>query len=398
MDVSRERFRILPGAIDIHVHLRDLEYSYKEDYFTGTSAAACGGVVLVCDMPNTKPPTNTPNNLMLKIESARSKALVDYGLYYGVPSSKNMLRDVARYIVGFKFYPEDIFEHFNREVYSEILKLAVSNNLTLVFHAENPKMFNYNAPPGFERPWTSEYSAIQSILALTHSILRSESISGVKIHITHVSSAKSIELLVNAKRVYRDRIKLTFDTTLHHLLLDNSLYRFNPGLYKVYPTLKTRLDNLRLYLGLLRREVDALVTDHAPHSLSEKVKPYSNALPGYPGLEIALPILLTMVDRGLLTLEDIVYYYSYSPSRILGLEGFGVISRGAYASLTIVDLKTEWRVNPDSFMSKAKYTPFNGWSLKGKPYITIVRGRIVFENGIVYEDLKGWGRNVRELT
>jgi len=395
IDVTKNRYRILPGFIDLHVHLRDLAYSYKEDYYTGTGAAAKGGIVLVCDMPNTKPPTNTLDNLKLKVNKARSKALVDYGLYYGSPKDTRELKYVTNHIVGFKFYPEDIFTYFDKNVFGEVANKAANNDLLLVFHAEDPRLFNQRAPPGLERTDIAEYSAIDNIINITRNLLRHK----VKIHITHISSAKSLQLLLKTKKQYYNEFEVTWDVTPHHILLDNTMYRINAGLYKVYPTLKTRYDNMRLYLALLNNEVDAITTDHAPHSLNEKMRPYNEACPGYPGLETVVSLLLTMVNKDLLSLESVVRYYSYNPARILNLKGlYGVISKGAYASLTIVDLKAEWKVKAEDFVSKAKYSPFEGWSLQGKPYLTMVRGKIVFHDNMLYGELRGWGKNVRELA
>lgn len=398
IDVTNERFRVLPGFIDIHTHLRDLKYSYKEDYFTGTSAAARGGVVLVCDMPNTEPPTNSLSNLMLKLEVARGKALTDYGIYYGMPLSSEELSEVVKYVIGFKFYPNDVFVNPDLRTLAEVIKLASLNNQLLVFHAEDPNYFIKGVGPGMERPSEAEYFGVRYVVKLISGLCRRLGIDGVKVHITHVSSGRTVGLVSGFREYLRGLVRLSIDVTPHHLLLDNSLYSINAGLYKVYPTLKTRLDNLSLYKSLVSGSIDLIASDHAPHALSEKLRDYDEALPGYPGLETTSSILLTMVSEGLLSLEDVVNYYSYAPAKLLGIyPRLGVIDVGSYASLVVIDLKSTWVVKPEEFLSKAKYSPFSGWLLRGRTYLTMVRGRVVYEGNELVRSLRGWGVNVREL-
>ncbi len=386
---------ILPGLIDIHVHLRDLEYSYKEDYLTGTAAAAAGGFTLVCDMPNTQPKTNTLENLMLKLREVEHKALIDYGVYYGLPEEFLDLDKVAKYIVGFKLYPNDIFK--DNDTLLKLFRYSHKYRLVIVLHAEDPRLFRSNVKPGFERPPESEYSAIDYILSKLR--CSKEGYRSLKLHFTHISSAIGAGLLIKAKHELGPGVSISIDTAPHYLLLDNHMYNINSSLYKVYPTLKTKFDNLFLYHAVRTRLIDIIASDHAPHALHEKLKPYDEASPGYPSLEVSFSLLATMMNMGLLSVGDIVRLYSYNPARLLGISSlYGVIKREAYASLTVVDLKKKWVVDSRKFFSKAKYSPYNSWELVGKPIATFIRGMLVYEDGNINYDLKGFGKNVRETA
>lgn len=390
LDYSRPGLVILPGLIDVHVHMRDLEYSYKEDFLSGTAAAAAGGYVVVCDMPNTKPPTNTPRALEMKLRAAGGKAIVDYGLYYGVPPALEGLDDAVGRIVGFKVYPEDLAGR--REVVGQLLGYAASRGLPVVFHPEDPSLFTKGpCRPGEERPPEAEASAIRLVGRML------DAAGGARVHITHVSSLAGLGEALALKRRWGRLV--TIDVTPHHMLLDNSLYRLNPAMYKVYPPLRERLDCLGLCLAVRDGQVDIVATDHAPHAAEEKAGSYEEALPGYSSLEVAASILLTMVANGLLSLARLVELCSQAPARLIGLEGvLGVIHEGAYASFTVVDLRREWKVDPSAFYSKAKHCPYEGWRLRGRPVATIVRGRVVYDEAGVDLGLRGWGRNVRSLA
>jgi len=381
-DYTRIGCLILPGMVDLHVHMRDLELSYKEDYFTGTASAAAGGVVLIADMPNTIPKTSTLEALKMKMEAARAKAIVDYTFYYGIPDDpKSVCEDIATYIVGFKVYPED-FKH--KEVLKKIFSLAIKYNLLVMFHAEDPELYNVNGVYGEERPVASEVSGVKRVIEMV-------SEANPKTHITHVSSYEAAKVIINSKKT----LNLTFDVTPHHMLLNNSIYKRYNGLAKVYPPLRTEFDNKMLQDLVAKGYVDAITTDHAPHSLEEKTKGYRDALPGFPGLEYCLPLLLTLSSHGIVSLQRVVECYSKIPAKILGVNGlFGEIKVGAYGSLVVVDLKREFKIDPSKSFSKAKYTPFEGWRVKGKPIATFIRGTLVFEEDTLHVS-RGFGKHVR---
>lgn len=388
LNYSKRGLIIFPGLIDMHAHLRDLDYAYKEDFVTGTAAAAAGGFTLVCDMPNTKPKTNSYNNLKLKLECAEKGALVDYGIYFGYPEKLDELAKVRNLIIGLKLYPDDIY---SKNIVT-LAKRAAIYNLIIVFHAEDPNFFIDTANPGFDRPAESEYYAVKYVMENIVKRLNYK----LKIHFTHLSAYLSLKYIINLKK---NTVNVTLDTAPHYFLLSNELYKIKEGFYKVYPPLKSRFDNLYILTKLREGLIDAVASDHAPHTLKEKEGDYYNASPGYSSMEVIGSILTTLLNFNMLSISDFIKLISENPAKILGLFGdYGIISPGAYANFSIFNLKERWVVDPDKFYSKAKHSPYAGWELIGKPVSTIIRGKVVYEYGDVNFSLKGIGKNVKRKT
>ena len=371
---EKEGCFILPGFVDIHVHMRDFELAYKEDFYTGTAAAAMGGFTVVVDMPNTKPEVNTPNLLGKRDRLAKSKALVDYGLYYGVPEdAANLTKEIKAPTVGFKVFMQREFYTDKRRLVEAVFEHASREKMLVVAHAENPE-FNVGTE--------SEVSAIRDIA--THA-----SHYGFQLHVTHLSSAAGSEESLK----WKNSIKITTDTCPHYLLLTQDDAKLLGSVAKVFPPLKRDSDAKILLERLRDGEIDALSSDHAPHSLKEKADP-EKAPSGFPGLETTVPLLLTLVNKKLLALEDLVRVCSTSPSIILGLNKIGAIEKGKIGNLTIVDLHQKGKIDPNRFVSKAKYSPFEGREVEGMAVGTIVRGKPVMLKGEIVAT-KGWGMNVK---
>jgi dihydroorotase len=381
LDYNKKGHIVLPGLIDIHVHMRDFEQSYKEDFYTGTGAAAMGGFTVVADMPNTEPRTNKPVVLRKRESAARKKALVDYGLYCGVPEEEGYLVDeICDLAVGFKVYMDREFYAGNLPT-QKVLEFASRKKMLVVVHAENP-LFFVESWMGMVGTPEAEVSAIRDIARLAAS-------NGFPLHITHLSSSAGVEEFLRWKKKGR----ITADTCPHYLLLSEEEAWHQGAVAKVHPPIKTKADAKVLLRRLKDGGIDAVSSDHAPHSLEEKVS-FERAPAGFPGLETTLPLLLTMVNRGSLGIEDIVRACAVNPSKILGLNLVGTVERGKMGNLTVVDLNRRAKIDPKSFMSKAKYSPFEGRDVEGMPVATIVRGQPVMLDGEIVAE-KGWGRNVK---
>ena len=373
---------ILPGFIDIHVHMRDFELAHKEDFYTGTGAAAMGGFTIVMDMPNTKPEVKTPALLRERDRVAKSKALVDYGLYFGVPEdAAHLTEEVEALAMGFKVFMQHEFYTDKRELVETVLEHAGRKKMLVVAHAENPEFFIRTQMGTMGTP-EAEASAIKDIATYA-------SRYGFPLHVTHLSSAAGFGESLEWKK----RIKITTDTCPHYLLLTQADAELQGSVAKVYPPLKSDVDAKTLLEGLRNGEIDALSSDHAPHSLEEKADP-EKAPGGFPGLETTIPLLLTLVNKNLLTLEDLVRVCSTNPSEILGLNDIGSIEEGKLGDLTIVDLHQRGKIDPNLFMSKSKYSPFEGREVEGMAVGTIVRGKPVMLDGEIVT-AKGWGMNVK---
>ncbi len=381
--VFDERLLILPGFVDLHVHLRGLRLSYKEDELSGTLAAAAGGVTLVADMPNTEPRLDNVEAIGLKLASLRRNAVVDYGVYAGVPRVPGEASRIASsgHVLGFKVYPEDIERV---EELEEVLYEAWRHGLLVVLHSEHPGLLREGCGPG-ER-WKCR--SIEAELAALEEIT-SRAPRGLKLHVTHASSAA---LVKTAKRM-----GFSVDVTPHHLLLDSRVEEREGCIAKVNPPLRPPDEREKLLELLVAGMVDAVATDHAPHTVEEKMREFEECPPGIPSLEHYARLMLTLLNRGLLGLQDIVALLSTNPASILGIEGYGCVEPGCVASYTVVDLRREGRILGYETFSKAKLTPYEGWAYRGEPIATIVRGRVVYRDGCICVK-PGWGVNAAALA
>jgi dihydroorotase len=382
LDFNKKGYIVLPGLIDPHVHMRDFKQSYKEDFHTGTGAAAMGGFTAVADMPNTEPRTNRPTVLKKRERVAKRKALVDYGLYYGVPDREgDIVDEIGDLAVGFKVFMQHEFYTIERELTEKALEFASRKKILVVAHAEDPRFF-VETWMGLTGTPEAEASAIKDMAGLALSY-------GFPLHITHISSAEGASEFLRWKR----RTKITADTCPHYLLLNEKDAWLRGAIAKVHPPIKSKADAKVLLKKLKDGSIDAVSSDHAPHSPEEKAS-FESAPAGFPGLETTLPLLLTMVNKGSLGIEDVVRACATNPSKILGLNLTGMIEKGKIGNLTVIDLHRRAKIDSKSFMSKAKYSPFEGRRVEGVPVATIVRGKPVMLDGEIVAR-KGWGKNVK---
>lgn len=356
-------YLILPGMVDLHVHMREPGLDYKEDWETGSKAALRGGVTVVCDMPNNVPPIRSCELLKMKIELARRKSLVDFGLYMGYTEE---LEECSDLYIGIKLYPEDLAEPGLMSALEKTVKLGK----LVIIHPEDPELIrDYGKGYCDARPPEAEISAVRKIL---------RSRSGARIHFTHVSTLGAIgEILLSKLQLPG----ISFDVTPHHMLLNSKLYSTELSkIAKVNPPLRSEEDREAVYRAVKSMLADAIVTDHAPHSLEEKLsEDFSKIPPGFPGIELALHLFLKEILEGRLGLSTL-NLYSSRPAELLGMRR-GRISVGYKADLVVVKVGVERVVRGEDLVSKAKYTPFEGWKLLTETRAVYRRGRKVFEDG-----------------
>jgi dihydroorotase len=382
---------ILPGVIDVHVHLRDPGFKHKEDFGSGTAAAAAGGVATIFDMPNNSPPPKNIEALNEKIEAAK-KAIVDYGLY-GLLTKGNtadLLPLAERGVIGYKCYMGETVGGIlppNDGEMIEQFAVASRSNLRVSVHAENDSILQYrtqklksegrrDAHAHYEsRPDVVEEEAVRRALLFAAE-------SECKLHIAHVSGKRTLEALLEAKRKYQP---VTAETCPHYLLLDEEQYATIGSLMKINPPIRTASDKEALWAALNNDTIEMIATDHSPHTLDEKTKPVIfDCLSGFAGLETAVPLMLTQVNKGMLPLTTYVKLTSTNPARAWGLyPQKGATNVGSDADFTIVDMTARSKVDPAKFYSKAKWSPFDGFEVQGLPVYTIVRGNVVMDHGNV---------------
>ncbi|MBP1945820.1 dihydroorotase [Methanobacterium petrolearium] len=373
---------VLPGLIDVHVHFRDPGLTFKEDFHTGSAAAVAGGFTTVLDMPNTLPPTNTPQAFKEKLKIGAKKSLVDFGIHAGVSDLSYIKELVALRPASFKIFMDLVDDDFLMEAFSKINSVAPDHVISL--HAEDSKLVQQytemmkkegNDPELYSlaRPPQAEIEAVESAISLAGKYNQ-------KVHFCHVSTKKSLQLIHNARTA---GCPVTSEITPHHLFLDSNYLNLFGNLAKTNPPLRDKENQLGIqYLP----EIDVMGTDHAPHTLEEKEKNVWDAPPGVPGLETILPLLLTQVNRGQLNLKDIKRLLCENPAKIFNIPNKGFISEGMNADLVVVDLKKEGVIDPDNFHSKARYSPFEGFNVKGMPVITMVRGNLVMEYDNIFKN------------
>jgi len=377
---------LLPGLIDAHVHMRDPGFTYKEDFRTGTKAAAAGGFTTVIDMPNTKPPTNTVRAFRDKIKIAERKSLVDFGLHAGADEPKE-IRELAKFKPSsYKIFMDLLDDDHLMNLFDEISNLpGINGSKPIVsLHAEDKEIVNRytqmemseeNLNPiiyANARPPLAEEVAISKAILMANEY-------DLKIHICHASTKKSLNQI---KRAKVDGCNITSEITPHHMFLDSSYLDRYGNFAKTNPPLRSRSDKIKL-IDIYK--ADTIGTDHAPHSIAEKEENIWNAPPGIPGLETALPLILTQVNRGKISFADVKRLLCENPAEIFNIKNKGYITEGMDADFVVVDMKRETIINPDNFYSKAHYSPFKGEKVKGIPIMTILRGKIVMEEAEVFE-------------
>jgi len=370
-------FYILPGLIDIHVHLRDLRRSDKENYETGTMAAAAGGVTTVVDMPNSDPPVLDKRTLDEKIARAQESSYVNVGFYAGIPNNiEDFDVQMLRYILGLKVYPHSPLDknvEYTKDRIRDCTKLAVASEIPLLFHPDLPAQ--EKVPKNMEDFFLAHSceDEVKSVQSFIDAKIEYEA----RLHVCHVSCAAT------ARLIYENRAEdtLTAEVTPHHLFLSGGDYAYDDGLAKVLPPLRSPYDNKMLMEALCKTcAIDCVASDHAPHKNWEKTAPFLKALPGIPGLETTLPLMLTEVFEKRMTWIDYLRACSSAPAKILGLESKGILTKGYDADIVLVRIQ-EGRIAGDNFFSKAKLTPFEGRRVLARVVTTIVGGEVVFDNG-----------------
>ena len=372
----------LPGLIDVHVHLRDLQQSYKEDYFSGTCAAAAGGFTTLIDMPNTTPVTDSAERLREKMDLAKRKIVVNVGFNI-VPSSLDAVTESRSLAMGYKINLVKQWSSLPTDDVSlkSLIDRAAAIGKIVIFHAEEGGMVSElesklkeNASLGSyyrAHPPEAEDAAVARVLECAAE-------RSARIHFCHVSSLASLRLIQKAKREGRH---VTCEITPHHMLLSEKSSSKLGGVSIMDPPLRKRETARRLFEALRRRIADVVASDHAPHSIEEKTRAnWWEIPPGIPGLETTAPLLLTEVAKGTISLKRVVEALAESPARIFGINR-GELREGAAADIILVDMKRRFKIDSSTFFSKAKYSPFDGRKVTGKVVKTFVGGKLAYDEG-----------------
>ena len=372
---------VLPGVIDTQVHFREPGLEWKEDLETGSRAAALGGVTAVFEMPNTEPNTTDPATLEDKLERARDRMWTDHAFYIGgTHDNARFLSELERLpgCCGVKVFMGASTgtllvadDEGVREVLSNVRRRAT-------FHSEDEYRLVERRPLARPGDWTShpEVRDPESAIMSTRRLVRLARETGARIHVLHVTTAEEIEFLAEHKDV------ATVEVTPQHLTLDgDEAYERLKGLAQMNPPIRNNYHIAGLWRGVEQGVVDVLGSDHAPHTLEEKARPYPASPSGMPGVQTLVPVMLTHVANGRLTLDRFIDLTSHGANRVFGIAGKGRMAEGYDADLTIVDLKARHVLKHEDMATRSGWTPFDGFEAVGKAVATVVRGRVVMKDG-----------------
>ena len=379
--VDASGLTVLPGVIDTQVHFREPGLEWKEDLETGSRAAALGGVVAVFEMPNTEPNTTDPDTLADKLVRARDRMWTDHAFYVGgTHENARFLGELERLpgCCGVKVFmgaSTGTLLVADDDGVREVLKHV---NRRATFHSEDEYRLVERRPLARPGDWTShpEVRDAESAIMSTRRLVRLAKETGKRIHVLHVTTAEEIDFLAENKDV------ATVEITPQHLTLTApEAYERLKGLAQMNPPIRDAHHVAGLWRGIDQGVADVLGSDHAPHTLEEKARPYPASPSGMPGVQTLVPVMLTHVAAGRLSLERFIDLTSAGAQRVFGTANKGRMAEGYDADLTLVDLKAKRVLRHEDMASRCGWTPFDGMEATGWPMATIVRGRVVMRDG-----------------
>ena len=373
---------VMPGLIDLHVHFRDPGLTYKEDIETGSKAAAKGGFTTVCCMPNTKPVVDNVETVKYIIEKGEKTGLTNV-LPVGAVT-KNMagveITDVEELKkAGICAISEDGKSVMNSGVYRKAMKNAAKANVPVLAHCEDINLVEGGVinlgDKSSELGVKGISNAVEDVIAMRDIMLAKE--TGATLHLCHCSTKDSVEMV---KRAKEEGIKVTAEVCPHHFSMCSDDITSNDGNFKMNPPLRAREDMEALIKGLQDDIMDVISTDHAPHSAEEKAKDLEHAPFGIVGLETSVALTVTnLVKKGYLTPMQMAAKMSYNPAKVLGIPK-GTLDEGKIADITIINPDKEYTIDVNTFESKGKNTPFDGYKVSGEVEYTILNGKVVYSN------------------
>lgn len=376
----QNKYLLIPGFVDVHVHLREPGFSYKETVKSGTAAAAAAGYNAVCPMPNLNPAPDCPENLRQELDIIKRDAVIDVLPFATITKGRKGEGECVDFasmkndVIGFS---DDGCGVQTEALMREAMEKCAALGCIVSAHCEVNELLRGGYIHDGEYCKAHNHKGIcsESEWAQIERDCRLAEETGCQYHVCHISTKESVEIIRAAKA---RGVRVTCETAPHYLTLcDEDLQE--DGRFKMNPPLRSVEDRKALLEGVLDGTVDVIATDHAPHSAEEKAKGLAGSAMGIVGLETAFPVLYTkLVKTGVISLEKLIEMMSVRPREIFGIEG-GEIKEGAIANLCAIDLDRQWTVKPDEFISKGRSTPFEGWQLTSKNILTVLRGEIVYE-------------------
>lgn len=378
---NAENCLVMPSFVDMHVHLREPGFGYKETIRTGTEAAAAGGFTTVCPMPNLNPAPDTLENLKTQLEIIQNTAIINVLPFATITNGRNgkqlvEYKTLAPLVAGFS---DDGTGVQSEEVMKKAMEGIATTGKILSAHCEVESLLNGGYIHDGEYAKKHNHKGISSESEwkeVERDIKLSEE-TGCRLHICHISTKESVELIRQAKQ---KGLKVTCETGPHYLTFNDKDLEEH-GRFKMNPPIRSKEDQEALRKGLIDGTIDVIATDHAPHSEEEKNRGLEKSAMGVVGLETAFAaVYTTMVTSGLMSLERLIETMAVTPRRLLKMPDFPYIEEGKEANLVIINPEEKFIVNPDDFKSMGKATPYDGMKLQGKIKMTIYNGKPVYNS------------------
>lgn len=358
-------FYILPGFTDVHVHLREPGFLYKETIKTGSMAAAAGGFTDIFSMPNLRPCPDSPENLKVQLDCIKKDGLVNIYPYGAISVDENgiELSEMTQMAADVIAFSDDGKGVADSELMEKAMREAKVLGKIIVAHCEDENYPKESAE--------TEWKQLERDLKLVEK-------TGCRYHACHLSAKESVELIRGAKKRGLD---VTCETAPHYLTITNDETE-DSGRFKMNPPIKGEEDRAALIEGIKDGTIDMIATDHAPHSIEEKNKGFAGSAFGIVGLETAFPVLYTkLVKTGIISMEKLMELFYVNPRRRFGLEVMSAdeILKTEKPTFTIWDMDYEYIIEPENFMSKGRSTPFEGWNVAGKCMATVINGELIYK-------------------
>lgn len=394
--IEAEGLLLLPGAIDDQVHFRDPGLTHKGDIASESKAAVAGGVTSFMDMPNTVPNTLTQQLLQDKYDIAAEKSMANFSFYMGASNDniEEVMKTNPKDVCGIKVFMGSSTGNMLVNNSSTLQALFQDAPCLIATHCEDEDIIRKNMEIFRERYGDNAPSSVHPLIRSAEACYKTSSQAvelaskyGTQLHILHLSTAKEIELFRNDIPL-KDK-KITAETCLHYLLFDDRDYEKKGNFLKCNPAVKTENDRLAIIQACIDKHIDILATDHAPHTLEEKNKPYFSAPSGGTSVQHLLLGTLELANKGIITIEKAVELLSHNPATLFRINKRGFIREGYYADLVLVDHKKEQTVTNESVYYKCGWTAYSGMKLSSSVSHTFINGELVYHKGNFKENFRG---------
>lgn len=385
--IDAEGNYLLPGVIDDQVHFREPGLTHKGDIASESKAAVAGGITSFIEQPNTVPNAVTQEILEEKYQIAAQNSYANYSFMMGATNDnlEEVLKTDPKNVAGIKIFLGSSTGNMLVDNEAILEKIFSGTKMLIAVHCEDEQTIKDNL-----EKFKAEYG--ENVPVQAHHLIRSEEAcyissskavalakkTGARLHVFHLSTAKEMSLFTN--KIPLEEKKITAEVCIHHLWFTNDDYDVKGNLIKWNPAVKTKDDRTALWEALLDGRIDVIATDHAPHTLEEKMQPYLQAPSGGPLVQHALVAMFEMFHQGRISVEKIVEKMSHNPAKIFKIENRGFIKVGHYADLVLVNAGLPWSVQKDNILSKCGWSPFQGFTFKSRVTHTIVNGELVYTN------------------